>query len=149
MTSRVVTEVKHWQGMWLSCERSTNSWWRFSSNIKQTPSPDTRVLITYNRGSHLLKCIFRRTNVFKRWQITQSSRAISSKVKSSNHLICKSAKIFHKNDMQYVALFRTALNNGLVEGYLIDPSKPWCNPFAISEPSFTKKVECLFFFNVL
>ena len=51
--------------------------------------------------------------------------------------------------MQYVALFRTALNNGLVEGYLIDPSKPWCNPFAISEPSFTKKVECLFFFNVL
>ena len=47
--------------------------------------------------------------------------------------------------MQYVALFRTALNNGLVEGYLIDPSNPWCNPFAISEPSFTKKVECLFF----
>ena len=47
--------------------------------------------------------------------------------------------------MQYVALFRTALNNGLVEGYLIDPSKPWCNPFAISEPSFTKKVECIFF----
>jgi len=36
--------------------------------------------------------------------------------------------------------FKTALNNGLVEGYLIDPSKPWCNPFAISEPSFTKKV---------
>ena len=33
-----------------------------------------------------------------------------------------------------------ALNNGLVEGYIIDPSKPWCNPFAISEPSFTKKV---------
>ena len=89
-------------------------------------------------------CIFRRTNVFNRWQITQSSRANSSKVNSSNHLICKSAKIFHKNDMQYVALFRTALNNGLVEGYLIDPSKPWCNPFAISEPSFTKKVECLF-----
>jgi len=36
--------------------------------------------------------------------------------------------------------FKTALNNGLVEGYLVDPSKPWCNPFAISEPSFTKKV---------
>jgi len=36
--------------------------------------------------------------------------------------------------------FKTALNNGIVEGYLIDPSKPWCNPFAISEPSFTKKV---------
>ena len=35
-------------------------------------------------------------------------------------------------------VFRTALNT--VEGYLIDPSKPWCNPFAISEPSFTKKV---------
>ena len=50
--------------------------------------------------------------------------------------------------MQYVALFRTALNNGLVEGYLIDPSKPWCNPFAISEPSFTKKVECLFFSSI-
>ena len=32
------------------------------------------------------------------------------------------------------------MNNGIVEGYLIDPSKPWCNPFAISEPSFTKKV---------
>ena len=47
--------------------------------------------------------------------------------------------------MQYVVLFRTALNNGLVEGYLIDPSKPWCNPFAISEPSFTKKVEYFFF----
>ena len=37
-------------------------------------------------------------------------------------------------------IFRTALNNGIVEGYLIDPSKPWCNPYAISEPSFTKKV---------
>ena len=146
MTSRVVTEVKHWQGMWLSCERSTNSWWRFSSNVKKTSSPRTGVLIAYIEA-HI--CIFRWTNVFKRWQITQSSRANSSKVNSSNHLICKSAKIFHKNDMHSVNLSRTALNNGLVEGYLIDPSKPWCNPFAISEPSFTKKVECLFFFNVL
>ena len=47
--------------------------------------------------------------------------------------------------MHYVDLSRTALNNGLVEGYLIDPSKPWCNPLAISEPSFTKKVEYLVF----
>ena len=33
---------------------------------------------------------------------------------------------------------RTALD--MVEGYMVDPDKPWCAPFARSEPNFSVKV---------
>ena len=37
---------------------------------------------------------------------------------------------------------RTALD--MVEGYMVDPEKPWCAPFARSEPNFSVKVKLLF-----
>ena len=33
---------------------------------------------------------------------------------------------------------RTALD--MVEGYMVDPEKPWCAAFARSEPNFSVKV---------
>lgn len=33
---------------------------------------------------------------------------------------------------------RTALD--MVEGYMVDPDKPWCASFARSEPNFSVKV---------
>ena len=36
------------------------------------------------------------------------------------------------------ANLRTALD--MVEGYMVDPDKPWCAPFARSEPNFSVKV---------
>ena len=36
------------------------------------------------------------------------------------------------------AKLRTALD--MVEGYMVDPEKPWCASFARSEPNFSVKV---------
>ena len=42
------------------------------------------------------------------------------------------------------AKLRTALD--MVEGYMVDPEKPWCASFARSEPNFSVKVTLVFMF---
>ena len=35
----------------------------------------------------------------------------------------------------------------IVEGYVVNPEKGWCNPFALGEPKYSTKVKVLKHFN--